>query len=224
MNSPNTPPDFSDSDQRWLDALMTPHELEANLNAEGDASAKVAVQEAALLREALTQEQARIEHSPALKAMLEPANTEAKLQALLAALHSQGLLDAKAAQPAPQSYNWRWWRWGAPLGLAMAAVLVGVVLRPLLMPPPAATYSEAPVWRGGQPALVRKVNAPLTEAQAVQARLKEVGVWSAIYQQGPDYVLDVDVDAAQLESVEPALKAEGLPLQPGLVRIRFVKG
>lgn len=216
MSPTDSPADFSDSDQRWLDALVASQPDSATQGALLDAPD----QEAALLREALAQEQALVERSLAVQALSDPEVCEQQLQALLAELRRQGLLQA---QPVPQASRRPWWHWGAPMGLAMAAVVGFAVLRPLLSPPPARVFNEPPVWRGEQAELVRKVSEPLAQAQAVQARLKAAGVWSAIYQQGQDYVLDVDVDPAQLQEVAPTLKAEGLPVQPGLVRMRWMR-
>lgn len=216
MSPSDTPADFSDSDQRWLDALMAPVQAGAAQGAQLDAPA----QEAALLREALEHEHALMARSAAFQALNDPVLSEQKLQALLANLRRQGLLHTEVAAPPRKR---AWWHWGAPMALAAAAFAGFAVLRPLLAPPPTAMFNEPPVWRDGQAALVRQVPEPLAEVQAVQARLKEAGVWSAIYQQGQDYVLDADVDAAQLQEVGPVLKAEGLPLKAGMVRMRFVR-
>jgi hypothetical protein len=216
MSPSNKPEDFSDSDQRWLDALMAPKKSGAAQSTQLDAPA----QEAALLREALEYEQALLERSAAFQTLNDPVLSEQKLKALLAELRRQGLLQTEVAAP-PRKRPW--WHWGAPMAFAVAAFAGFAVLRPLLAPPTTAMFNEPPVWRGEQSVLVRQVPEPLAEVQAVQARLKEAGVWSAIYQQGQYYVLDVDVDAAQLQEVGSVLKAEGLPLKAGLVRMRFVR-
>lgn len=215
MSPSDTPADFSDSDQRWLDALMAPGRLRAAQGARLDAPA----QEAALLREALAHEQALMERSATFQTLNDPVLSEHKLQALLANLRRQGLLQTEvAAQPRRRA----WWHWGAPMALAVAFAGIAV-LRPILAPPPTAMFNEPPMWRGEQAALVRQVPEPLAEVLAVQARLKEAGVWSAIYQQEQDYVLDVDVDAGQLQDVGAMLKAEGLPQKAGMARMRFVR-
>lgn len=208
MSEPGNSGDFSADDERWLQMLSrtTP----------SDAPLDEPAQEALLLREALMQEQSQQEDDPVLR--------EHRLQALMFDLRRQGLLQPAASSTAESHARKRpWWRRGAPLGLAAAALLAFFVARPLLGPPPEAGFEEPPAWRSAQPEIVRQAADPLLQAQALRDRLKNAGVWTALYQQGETYVLDLDVEPAQLQALGPLLAAEGLPARPGMARVRFVK-
>lgn len=219
MSRSDTPDDFSEDDLRWLHALRRKVPDPAH-----DGALDEAAQEALLLSEALARERFEQENGASFDALHGPVLREQRLQALLSELRRQGLLQpVPDANVAPRARARPWWRWAAPLGLAAAAMLAFVAVRPLLLPPAADGFDEPPAWRSAQPEIIRQVAEPLAQAQALRARLESAGLWTALYRQGEAYVLDIEVEPAQLPVLAPLLAAEELPARAGLARIRFVR-
>lgn len=200
MMPPGTPADFSDSDAAWLASLRT------------GATGPAADPEAVLLRDALQAERVQAEGSAASDAALR----ESRLQQLLFEVRRQRLL-APAATPAPALPAKR--RWPTWTGWALAAALALGVGIPLLQRSDPA-YDELPGWRGGGPQAVRSEAQPRAAAEALAGRLRAQGLGVLIYQDGPAYVLDIEVSGGRLEAVRPLLAAEHLAPVAGIQRVR----
>lgn len=194
---------FTADDQTWFDRLAgrTTATADARTLAEADALRRVVKR---------SREQ-QFENDAELKAALGPAETEARLQALMAELRQRGALSAPS-----------WWRrWTLPAtGSAIAAALAIAMLVPGLKSDP-VYYDEPPTMRGAVPIVKKQAPDPKPVAEGLAQRLKLAGVSAILYQRRDVFFVDVDVPAEALPGAEPALRAEGLTPTAGLVRVEI---
>jgi len=195
--------DFDGDDSVWFNRLagrITTVQVPGTL-AEADSLRRV------IKYNAETQAQS----DPDLQAALTPAQTEARLQALLTQVRELNAL------PAPS-----WWRqWSvAAAGATIAAALIGGLLIPRLMTDP-VYYDEPPTMRGAVSTQTRHVADPKREAEDLVQRLKSPGLTAALYQTDHVFVVDVYVDPDALPAAAPKLSAESLGVHPGPIRVEF---
>ena len=216
MVEPTTPPDppqrdWDETDQQWLDALTQRTPAPAH-----DDPAL----EAALLREALQADAARVERSAAFQAVTRPELGAERLAKLMNEIDQRGLL-----QPDRPSFWRSLWSgsrrgWTALAGAGAMAALLGVlVLPPLLAPEP--IYDEPPGWRGEAQLIRQAVEQPRQQAEALAQRLKPLGLNPALYQRGRSFFVVGELDAQQASAAAAALRDAGAAATPGLLRWEY---
>ncbi len=249
--TPDTPSGWSDSDQRWFDALgghRTPQPGEAD----------PAVLAGSLMREAFERADERAAKTEPLASMLTDEAREARKARMRAQLQAQGVLGdpgaavaAPASTPAPSpspapspaptpqpprrpAAPTPWWsRWlpgggspGATAAWPRAAVLAAAVAVLVIGAQWALAphYPEPPILpidRGEPQLIVRNDAEPRRAAEALAGRLKAGGLRAAIYQRRDVYFVDLLVLAKDFPGAEPVLTAEGLPARPGDYRVEI---
>lgn len=189
--------DFSDSDQQWYDRLS---------GRIGPATDAKATREAEVLRGVIEQQAADAE---ARWPADTPADEERRWQQMRFRMRRAGVAEA------PPRRRW----WPAAAGLA-AAMVLAVVLLPRL-DEEGHVYDEPPAMRGEPRLLPVPAGKPRAAAEGFARTLREAGLRAGLYQKGKVFVVDVDLDAAEVAAAAPAFAPLGAPAAPGLTRVEF---
>jgi len=221
---PRDPEDFSDSDQEWFDRLGPAPRPPAQTPAqrEGDA-----------LKQAMRIADAKLAQRPDIRNALSDEARQRRFQRIQASLADPEPVVAPPAQPprpaAPSPGAWsrlRQWlegsllgpRWPAAGALALAVAL-GTVIVPVWMND--HIYERPEQLKGADD--VRQVDAerPRQAAEAFAAELVRAGLKPGLYQRGKTFVVDIDVDRAQLPAASPAFARIGVEPRLGFTRVEF---
>ena len=243
--TPETAPEWSDSDQRWFDTLTGQRAATTD-----DPSPEVVG--ALLMREAYLREQAPdAAMTQALAPMLTDEARRARKADLIQHLQAQGLMDApgpttaaatapmpasrpaQAPAPAAPRPGKPWWQfWGSAQGPgsqlawprtagAFAVVALVLVTGRWALSPDYPVPPDEVITRGERAVIARTDPDPRRAAEGLAQRLKAGGVRAAVYQIKKVYLVDVTVLAKDLPDVEAALTREGLPAKPDDYRVEF---
>lgn len=202
MATTDDPSGFSDSDWQWFARLGgKPVEVKSER----------ALREADLLRAALEAEAG--EEREQIAAEADEQALDLQWQRLRFRARREGAWNREA--PA-----WRG-RWPT-LGALAAALVLGVALVPVWQSGWWPGYDAPPVLRGEFARHTVRVDAPRRRAETFAAALRQAGIKAAVYRQAPGYVVDVTLDAAEVDLARPAFAAQGLVPAAGTARIGFL--
>jgi hypothetical protein len=199
-------PEFSDSDQQWLDRLTARPGRPALVR---DARA---VREADALRQALDAEQSRME-AEGPEMVPDAAELARQRERMRFRARREGLWDEPQAQP--------WWRRRAALGGLAAAVVLGVGLIPLWRAVLDPGWDEPPTMRGEYRMERIAAPRPREAAESLVQALRDAGLKPGRYRRGEIYVIDLQLAPESLEAAAAALRPLGLTPTVGLTRIAF---
>ena len=198
--------EFSDTDQRWLDRLLskTPDHSPPQGEPELEADA---------LRRALQLEKEAAASDPEIDAAVSPAERQRRWEQLQFRLRREGVADNGAADKRP-AWRSRW----LPLSAAIAAgVLAFAVLRPDF--DDGGRYDPPPIIRGAVNSAEVADAHPRRAAEARVEAMRAAGLQPRLYRDGKVYVIDVDVTAETAPAALEAVRHAGLEPRVGLNRI-----